>query len=360
MTWRACRVDYHEPKIGSLLTEAIAPALSSLRARDPLQVVLRPHWMAGPHVTIAVRSDAATFRHQVMPVFKMMIGDWLERNPSLRSLDAETYFAQSRAWATAESMQPPSRILRRNNGITVARYRRPQPMNLSELADIRDEFLSDTLDVQLAACALKEADSRRYLIQLMRYLVLIGQVRLDGRYSFWPVSYKAHAKIFFFANPSAGERASQNAAQWRSVLAPMFQSLWGEGGDANLTELERSWLNALRRSDERASAVIDRNFSQVRDYDFRRSEENDPIRIANPLNLTDKDMGMFKTKCHIAYRFLVNILYLSLPTMMVSPKERAICAYLISDCIDEIFPERLAAARSRLQDLLREAEAMAA
>ncbi len=367
--WCVIRTVYYERDHTALLLDAIRPLVEELRHRFGLsRILVRPHWVNGPHLDLVMDADAEVFRDAIFPHGAAVLSAWLKAHPSTTVLDEAAFLEQCRAMAVIENEDRPVFPLNPNNTVLAGDYHRAAPLDIAEFGEARDDFLSDSLDVLFEVCAAARNNRGTLFRYVVGLLASVGAVRPNGDYAFWPLSFVAHVQGFLLSNPKAGERFAAAATKLADMITAQLLQLGlsqgtdqAPGDDAILTR----WISALRRLDERLKSLVSVHHAEINRRRFPPgvgggAEPDVPTNLPQPPPelMSNDDVPMFKvfkTALHMNFRFMINFVYMTLPVVTISGAERACLCYAIAEVCMNRLPDIYARAEERMRALQREA-----
>jgi hypothetical protein len=338
-------INYHEQDYRALILDGLVPVLADLnRCAGANRAFLYPYWRGGPHINLVVEATRAQFATSLYPRAAATIRDWIDRNPSPARLDPREYRRLSRKMADSERDSRRPLPLRANNSVRPARYVRPAPMGSAKLAQVRDRFLAETVELQLAARRASQDGLRQRLEAILPVFLAIAAVRPGPDFAFWPLSFVAHGKVFLANHPRQAEPFEQVYRRFRDHAAPAIaKAIQGPAPDVIVSD----WHAALRTMDRRIAAIVAAEFEELDRRIWSGAEEASAQRD-NPLGIDSSDFVAFRNEAHLSWRLLQNFVYLTMPVMGVSAAERACLCYVIGRFIAEHHPEMMRTAQERM------------
>ncbi|CAN5365927.1 hypothetical protein BH10PSE14_BH10PSE14_04060 [soil metagenome] len=346
---QSIEVNYHEGDYGALILDGLAPIIADLnRTRSANGAFLYPYWRGGPHINLVIDAKRSDFTGHLYPRAAATIGEWIERNPSLTRIDPIEYRRLSRHMATTERDPRRPVALRANNSVRSSRYYRPAPIGLAKLGHIRDRFLAETIDTQLAVRRLSQDGLRQRLEAILPILLSVAAVRPGPDFAFWPLSFVAHGKVFLVNNPRHAEQFEQVYKRFRETAASGVAEATAE---AALAGPASPWHAALRTMDARIAAIVAEDFDKLDRTIWAGAEEANVLN-GNPLGMDPDNFVAFRNQAHLSWRMMQNFVYLTMPVMGVSAVERGCLCYVIGRVIEDCHPDLMKAAQTRMMAML--------
>lgn len=343
--WPALRINHHCDDHGGLLRDAVAPLVADVRAREGVRILVRPHWREGPHVLVAMDVDEQRFSREIYEPCRRRVEFWLRSNPSPTHLDPGEYRRLALALADAEADPPGADRLAPNNSVEADWYDRAPPIGIAELAELRDDFQVDTLDLALRLVAQRLDSRPRFMIELASLIAAAGLCG-GGDYDFWPISMLAHSEAFLSIHKNQRDSFEKLAAKFLPVLAQSWRDHEITDGDG-LTFLSSSqdlqaWSATLADLNDKLRALIEK-LPQLRGSAARFDSQ-----IRDPKPYLDWDSASLKalmaTDAHMRYRIMINFVYGLFPLIGLKPVERAFLCHLIWKTVESSAPELIARA----------------
>jgi hypothetical protein len=348
-------VVYYDDRKAGLVADCLAPVATEAAARTGGVVFLERHWRFGPHVRVCATGgeDAAGwFREAARP----RIEDYLRRVPSRAPLDRTAYLRRSAELGTAELVRPPYGPIWPDNTVVLTPYQRRTDLHGEAGAEVKERFLAACVEpVAALLAATRDAPAAR-LAHVLRLFALVATA-YDGDPGAGALSYRSHVEDFLWhADPAGTVRAAFDAryaavrdqvvADVRAVLADSDRARYA-GADPVL----RAWSGVLCGVGPSIGALVARNEidedPSSRYYDVAREVSDDARKrwdFARRRSFGDFHTTLrtldFRPRQNVpafaAYRWLVNLWYLVLPLLDVSPVERCFVGHAVASALDEI------------------------
>jgi hypothetical protein len=346
---QSIEINYHESDYGPLVLEGLAPIISDVNQSPSVKgSFLYPFWRGGPHINLVVDAPRKEFAEKLYPRAATAIREWLARNPSHNRIDPQSYRQLSREIAETERDPRRPLPLRANNSVRATRYNRPAPMGMAALGHIRDKFLADTIEIQLAVRRQAQNSLQQRLEAILPLLLAIGTVRSGPDFAFWPLSFVAHGKVFLANNPRHADRFEQIYALLRDKAAADVAAAMEDAGPGAPPS---PWRAALRKMDEGIAAIVTDRFAELDRHIWAGAEEAS-VGNDNPLGIAAEDLVVFRNEVHLSWRLLQNFVYLTMPVIGISAAERACACYIIGRLVTRDYPSLTRSAEERMAAML--------
>lgn len=324
--WSALRINYFEPDLSGLISQCVHPLTADVRARfAPETILLWSHWKRGLHVNLACRIDTsqqALFEERCVS----RISDWLGRHPSTSTLDHAAYIDSSQDLGRLEGDAGPFGPLRTNNTVEMFTYLTRDVAGSRALGILWERFLDSSLDLILELAALRRKDTEAFYKSLTALFATIGAFGGPHGLAHGHLSFRAHAEGLLATSPkvqSVFDRADKAlgplvACALRDALSPAYAPPpWLE-----------NWRIALRQINDDIGSVIEAESA------FEPEVAESTFILASSALGTAMQSAeartLFASVTHRQYRTLVNFFYRILPTIGLSPLERARFAYVFA------------------------------
>ncbi len=324
--WSALRTTYFEPGLTGLIAQCMRPLTASVRARfAPEATLLWSHWKRGLHVNLACRIDPGA-----QGLFEQFcvswISDWLKRHPSTFVLDHDGYIESSRHLGRLEGDPGPFGPLRPNNQVEVWTYLTRDVSGSRALGLLWERFLDSSLEVIFELAALRRANTEAFYSGLTEIFAAIGAFGGSHGLAHGHLSFRAHAEGLLTTSPevrSVFERADR-------ALGPLVTRALHEAlaPDYAPPFWLAHWRAALERLHDDIGRVVEVEGT------VEREEAGSPPTLAGSAfgraMHSPAARAIFGSVEHRQYRTLINFFYRILPTIGLSPLERARFAYVFA------------------------------
>jgi hypothetical protein len=340
--WHSIHIYYYERNKDALILEGVRLLLRRLAGRFEAASFTR-HWRFGPHLRLNIRTDADTFATVVSPAVHEIIGGFLTRCPSTRTLDPERELPTHQLLARVENEEGALLPWHPDNSIRMAGYdRRVEALGNAEMADLLTDFHASTNDFAFRAIDEVRGPGR---LALSFDLMIATAHALSGReltQTF--VSFRSHAEAFLSGLPEGdGRRAAWDGRYTKSGTA-LVDRVGAVTAAVDVGQppmpFVRDWVAMLSPLRERAiqlatdgRLVLD-SWASVAD---RAAEttlgEISPFHrtlLANPDWPRTRDSDQFRV-----YRVMLNLTYLLMTTIGVTSAERYLLCHLAANAVED-------------------------
>jgi hypothetical protein len=351
-------VVYYEDRKQDLLADCLIPLARKMAAGKRAKAVfLERHWRFGPHVRINVvgaPSDAAgRFARETKPA----VVDWLRDHPSRAPLDRAAYLKTSAQLASAELVLPPYGPIWPDNTVILGAYQPRVDLYGEAGAGAKARFLAGALDPVGLLLDLTRDDHRRRLDYVLRLLVMVAAMYSADDVAAGTLSFRSHVEDFLTHEDGTGRIRAAFDAKYAALRESVVEVVRAVATDAAAGEyrgvdpvlaawsvlLRDTWehLSGLTKLHEIDESPTDRYYdvaARVSDvartrWDFERKRTFGGFhRSLRGLDfLPRQNVAVFST-----YRWVVNLVYLVMPLLDVSPAERYLLTYVVSNAADEV------------------------
>lgn len=335
-TWPGVRVScYDERAQDELLLHGVRPIL------DTRSFVVR-HWLRGPHLRICVPSPSPQGRAQAARL-AAHLADHVLRHPSRSVVDGGAMLRIHALLAAREAVTEPLTPLIPDNSVELAEFdRRITILGSPAAADVVEKFYAESQSALWSGLERIRAGTDRATLALDVLCAVV--VAVDAPLPTGFVSYRSHAEGFVIGAADPGQvravlgnydaryraSASERVLHWAAALRS------GPGAPDHVGPVVDA-LRALR-------PAID---SVVADHGFRLPAASatgrthwDPTVLARSafhqrLQRSPAFTRLLTTDPGFArYRVLVNLVYLHLNRLGVTPTTRAVVAHLAANALE--------------------------
>jgi len=333
MTWHGLHVyHYDEAGLDSLVLGGVRPLFA--RIGGPAYHVR--HWLRGPHLRLAVRTDADTFRDTVVPAAHEIIGGYLSERPSAIHLEPDALEPMHRRLAELEGETGPLFPWHPDNSIRVEPMaRRVEVLGSDEAAELLADFYAGTTEIAFAMTERVLAGERRlgmaFDLMIATAHALSGVDITDAF-----VSFRSHAEGFLAGftegqglRPAWDRHTSQHVAALANRVAAIVSTV---DGTRDVVPGVRDWVAAVRPYRARAARLIEQGLLTVAApggpvpatlSTFHRS------MVDNPYWAEIESADWFRL-----YRVMLNYTYLHLTRLGVRPAERFLLCHLAAAAVE--------------------------
>ena len=340
------RLNDHAGDHGRLLRDAVRPAVERARARyGAFPVAVRPHWLDGPHVRLAVAAGEPDRMAGICAMLTQEIGGWLAARPPFPAIDRRAYEEKSRRLAALEELVYEPRPLRPDRTVEREPFEPPYPLGDRRLADLRDTFkarslpdIYDLIDQRLACATVALAEFA------VRICCLHHLAWRDGA-AIWPLSLRAQAIVSVKSFPGVSRDFPAAFHTIKPLLITAVRERGIFGPDPGLSAGDRTWIATLQESYDDLLAFVDRAdaafFVAMRgDIAHARAfSEQFPEVTAERLH------HLLGHPVHFAYRMMMNMLYDMLPAIGFTARDRFLVCYAVTRFLEEDHRSVLAQAK---------------
>lgn len=352
-------VVYYDDHKQDLLADCLVPL--ARRARKDYgadAVFLERHWRFGPHVRVNVVGAPDGARDKFTRSARPAIEEYLRRVPSSAPLDRAAYLRLSARLASAELVLPPYGPVWPDNTVVLGAYQPRVDLYGEAGAGAKARFLSGAL-VPVAKVLDRIRDDRRArLDHVLRLLVLVAAAYSAEDVAAGTLSFRSHVEDFLAHEDHDGRIRVTFEAKYEALREELVEVVREVAADAadgayrGPDDLLTAWsklfrdaerhlttLTQLHEIDESPTERYFRVASQVSDeartrWDFERR------RRFGTFHQSLRSLDFLEERRNVAgfstYRWIVNLVYLTLPLLDVSPAERYLLTYLVAHAADEV------------------------
>ncbi|SDD84450.1 lantibiotic dehydratase [Aquimonas voraii] len=359
--WQVLRVAWFEDDRRALVAGPMRQLSEQLRAKGLDRQMLQVHWKYGPHVDLLVECSASQLHGEVLPLARSILLPWLQAHPSATVLDRAAYLQLSRKAGMSELEPGPYLPLLVNNTLGLAVYQPSRALRLPAFVRARENFLSATLPLTFELLEARNRDADACLLALAAMMGLLGETYGAGGLALGYVSFRSHAEYFFAAHDAKGalrqrfdaldaRLGAQIDACLRAVLAADWQAL---PLDPAVRALMPRWAAACAESGRELQAIVDANHEALLgDATFDRLVEEiapnaDPEYAERMRSREMSAMGrrfyeeaegrrVQESPEFMAYRANVNLFYLLLPMLGLSPMQKFCLCHLVALSVERV------------------------
>jgi hypothetical protein len=323
MPWHHIRVTYYERDKDALLLEAVRPLFRRISG-DVAAVSFTRHWRRGPHVRLAVRTDAGTFDRLVRPETARMVGGFLVLRPSRRRVDPDRDQPAHQRLAVLENVSGPIWPWHPDNSI------QPDGDAPDQLAD----FSAETTDLAFQIIAGTRGPAR--LAAGFHLLVTTGCAvpGLDLARTF--LAFRSHAETFLGAFPEGAALRAAWERRYRDNAPALARRVMAVRdaltGDTGAVPFVAAWRAALRAHLPHAEGLAMPDVPQAEPGDDWRASPFHQRLFAHPGWPRTQRSAEFRR-----YRWLLNLTYPGLTRLGIDPTERFLTCYLVSRAVEDCY-----------------------
>ncbi|MCP3801376.1 hypothetical protein NLX83_19140 [Allokutzneria sp. A3M-2-11 16] len=311
LTWNSIHVHYHDEDKGRLILEAVRPFFQRV---DGDAYHLR-HWKLGPHLRLNVRTSS--FDH-VRSAAEEIIGGFLERHPSTTIIDPEGQLPLHTRLAELEGEDGPLLPWLPNNSMHYAPY----------VASPDEDFYCATTELSFQA-----TQSRPALLGTALSLIVATAHALSGNgITNGFISFRSHAEGFLNGFPEGGGLRPAWESYYRANAAALTGRVRATvatlDGTADSIPLVREWVTILRGLPE-----VEPVFEEAPEPGaFVEASPFHRKLFANP-----SWHDLLRDKTFSRYRRMLNLTYLHLTRLGITPAERFLLCHLAANAVEEIY-----------------------
>jgi lantibiotic biosynthesis dehydratase-like protein len=337
--WRSVHVYYYDDDKNALILDGVRPLFRRLSGTVDVASYTR-HWKRGPHLRLNVCTDEETFAGVVRPAVTEVIGGFLAAHPSTRRLDPQRLLPLHRRLAELEYEQGPLLPWYPDNSIQFAPFdRRVEVLGNEQTADLIADFYADT--TELAFTMTEQITSRAALLAVsFDLLIATAHAMADTGITRGFVSYRSHAEGFLCGypegegqHPAWDEHYERNAATLVARVDSVVKSL---DAGRELVPYVRSWVSELGHHKQRASRLAASGISPVSASSSAAQARVGEVSSFHRRLFTNPSWrDMQESEDFVAYRLMVNLTYLHLTRLGVTPIERLLLCHLAANAVEE-------------------------
>jgi len=324
-SWPGLRVHYHDEP-DALILDAVRPVLAG--APDAFFV---RHWSGGPHLRLCFPGPEPAFAG-VGPAAVRSLRTWLLDHPSRARLDPARLRHDQHLLAAHEAMAEPLPPAASDNSAELAPYdRRLAELGGVEAAAVVEEFYAGTNPAVYAGLeAIRSGGSRTATALDLMWAV----VHAHGAGVVHPfVSLRTHAEVFLAAAHDPVGCRDLFTGQFAARRRALVERLDGLVGGA-------AWPADVAIVLDRLTAARPRVAELIGDGRVNLWDTTPPPRLRQTGFLDQLEGGqvlaMLGASPEFAiWRVTINLLYLHLTRLGISPFQRALLAYLAAATLEE-------------------------
>ncbi|MEU9114603.1 thiopeptide maturation pyridine synthase [Streptomyces sp. NPDC048483] len=337
MDWYSVHVRYNDPVKDRLVLDAVRPLFDRVRAHGAAYYM--PHWRLGPHLRLNFRTSKELFSRTVLPTALEVMGGFLEKHPSTTRLDPAAFLPMHRRLAELEGEQGPLEPWRSDNSLCVAPYDlRADVLRSKELAEVLTEF-----HVAATPSAFSMTEQVRQGGQRLGVafdLMVATAHGLSGAGAAGFVSFRSHAEAFLTNGAEGAGRRESWERHYRRHAAPLNARLREViatvDGERDTVPFVRAWVDLLTPY---AAHAGDLAAAEAPLFEAAGRDLYGPLLPAqSPFHRTlepDDALALLRAPGFTRYRLLLNLTYLQLTRLGVSPEERFLLCHLAASAGEE-------------------------
>lgn len=355
-------VVYFAARKAELLRDCVLPlALSAAKEPGIEHCYVERHWRFGPHLKICLKSSAPSILERVLVESAARVRDHLGQKPSTETLDEGDYLRLSESLGRRELVPPPYGPLYADNTcFTADHLPRVELIGGPEAVDFYERYQMMALGPVLKfieSCSGANENSRlNYALALL--VILAASYPRGGLFS-GQLSLRSHLEEFLLENDASGKLRSGFAQRYErakdriisTVRALKEQTEGGRyTGDDPLLKTwaglyEQGWPQALelarrRVIDEEPAARL-RAAAGAFDPATAARWAFDDTREYSPFHQELRSFNWLEERVDVfefsAYRWLLNLQYILMPLLDISPIERLYLTYVITEASESVY-----------------------
>lgn len=351
---------YYDERKSALVRDCLLDAADHAARHDGIDgVYLQRHWKHGPQIRLSLRGATAAAVEAAAADARVAIEEYLAARPSTHAIDAAAYAHLSQALGNRELVSPPYDPLWPDNTVQIATYDTQLALlGSDEALRFKEDFLARARrPIRALLDATGDAHHAR-LTGVARVLVLLASTYPDGGLLRGHMSLRSHVEDYLFEYDQSGAARAAFERQLQAASGAMQQiirhvithvdNVRYTGGDAVLaawSELfEYGWETALAlagRGVLTEDPIRNGNVAEGFDRKTRERWNPTPDRRWSEFHTALKQLNYMPQRVGVvpfsAYRWLMNLTYLTLPLMDVSPVERYGLSYVIAGATEREF-----------------------
>jgi hypothetical protein len=344
MDWHSIHVYYYDQDKNALILDGVRPLFRTLDGHVDAVYYTR-HWRYGPHLRLNFRTTANTFAELVRPAADEIIGGFLASCPSTTSLDPAQELPVHQRLAELEREDGELLPWHPDNSIVTAAYdARATAIGGPETAGLVAGFQATA--TELAFRMTEElTDPGQRLARGFDLMIATAQAMSRRGITDAFISFRSHAEGFLCGFPEgAGLRPAwdQHYDQHRRSLVRRITTVVAavQDGDAAvpfvdewLATLRPSWLEAQRLASAGTLLLPTKMPSDAEPtVDLAAISPFHQVLLANPSWEQTQQSASF-----LQYRLMLNLTYLMLTRLGVTPVERFLLGHLAANAVEDAY-----------------------
>lgn len=344
MDWYSIHVYYYDQDKDALILDGVRPLFRALHGRVDAVFHTR-HWRYGPHLRLNFRTTAGTFADVVRPAADEIVGGFLRRHPSTTDLDPVHEVLVHRRLAELEREEGELLPWYPDNSIVTAAYDpRATVVGGAETAALLADFHAAATELTFTLTG-ELGDPRQRLACCFDLMVATAQATSKAGITDAFISFRSHAEGFLCGFPeSAGLRAvwDRHYGQHRELLMRRVTAVVAAVRDGTTdVPFVQDWLAVLAPSWERArrlasagtlSVPIGPSADAEVGFELPELSPFHRVLLENPAwDRTQRSMSFLE------YRLMINLTYLLLSRLGVTPVERFLLGHLVANAVEDAY-----------------------
>ncbi|MFI5913343.1 thiopeptide maturation pyridine synthase [Dactylosporangium sp. NPDC051541] len=338
MDWRRIDVYYYDPDKDRLILEGVRPLLRRLAGRVDGAWFTR-HWRRGPHLRLLVSTGAATFDEVVRPAADEIIGGFLARHPSTHVLDPERERAAHQRLAELEHEQGPLWPWFPDNSLRVSAHEpREAQLGGPAAAELLADFYAGTNE--LAFRMIEQVSGRSRLALAFNLMITTAHALSNSDITSGFVSFRSHAEAFLHVFPEADGLRPRWDRHYRAH-APVLRRRVGavtaalDGGAPGVPFVE-DWVRALAPYRISGAELIRSGAVALPADRATTAAELPDVSAFHRRLYTNPRWAQTRASVDFqVYRLMLNLTYLHLTRLGITPVERFLLCHLAANAVEE-------------------------
>ncbi len=336
---RSVQVHYHQGVSDALLAEVVRPLLRVCAEHDP-RAFFVPHWRRGEHVRLEFAAGEAALSGSVLPAARSLVSAFAARSPSRCAVEAPEAVRAHRRLAELESEAGPLVPWYPDNTVVVEHHHsRAAVLGGEAAAGLIADGYAATNELVLDARAATPSRSARLTLALDLMVATADRLcDLDLRHAH--LCFRSHAEGFLASFREArGLRERWDAAYERAGAGVAGRVRAQAGNDP--PELVARWLAAAAPLRERARSLVASGELRL---DAAAPADRPPIAELSEYHRVFSATAVYREQIagqvwFDAYRVLLNLLYLNLTRMGITPVERFMLCHFATRAVADVHGE---------------------
>lgn len=341
--WHVLRASWYSQDRARLITEAIGPALAQI---DPLVAAAYylPHWRQGPHVRLYVRCAGDTFDQRVRPAVDATLGAYLRRVPPGPAPDPDALLEEHRRLAEVEADSGPLLPWPADHSLDVMPYQsRADVIGSAAAADLLADCYVTATPLALAMTKLPRPARAAVAFEL---LIATAELAGPGGAGRAFVAFHSHAEAFL--NTAAdGQLLRQRWEQRYACNATALSARVASAAEAvrearPLEPMVGAWVSVLRRYLPRIVELVAADLIRLDGVDPTGAGPLASVAAVSPFHrqLSSQDWWLRELAPSAEfklYRVALNLAYLHLTRVLITPVERFGLCYLAARASEDAY-----------------------
>lgn len=353
--WRSIRLYYFELDKDDLLLDCVRPILATLRARGwARRAYFIRHWEGGPHIRLQVEAAPETFERDIIPFVTHEADAYFRARPSRSIYTEEDALREHQRHQRMTDEPLPYAAPAANNSIALADYdSRAAAIGSAGTAGLLEDFYVETNDLVFEIIERTRgsypARFNASFDQLVAVAAASSRMPLTRAY----ISYRSHSEAYIVSEPQAEspaarqQRFHQMYLERRDTLLRRFTRLLSQIDTA--PEQLPSWLAGVIAAHHRyfeaalqGTKDASIGLRKVEDAPEDDGDERPYLLDASEFHKARRanEAAQKYLMAHpimIAFRIMLNFLYLHLSRTGMLNNDRYVLDYYIAEVVEEVF-----------------------